>query len=54
VIVGPRADELQTGPARVRFSLCCARFGGVYAPGVLAEALARRPVPIYLMAIWKR
>jgi len=24
VIVGPRADELQTGPARVRFSLCCA------------------------------
>src|SRR6266487_6028770 len=24
VIVGPRADELQTGPARVRFSLCAA------------------------------
>src|SRR5262249_14150620 len=57
VIVGPRADELQTGPARVRFSLCAAlRRSLCSLPRCFAEVLARQPFSIYpcLVAHQKR
>src|SRR5262249_5088254 len=57
VIVGPRADELQTGPARVRFSRCAAlRRSLCSLPRCFAEVLARQPFSIYpyLVAHQKR